>query len=131
MLHPVASVDESCSKHKLELIFEKIEPIQWTSLEQTFAGAGSTKPAYPSSARKPINLEALNLEPEAPVDNEAQVDAFFKQLYKDADEDTRRAMNKSFAESGGTVLSTNWDEVKQKKIEPSPPSGMEVKTFDS
>lgn len=28
-----------------------------------------------------------------------------------ADEDTRRAMVKSFQTSGGTVLSTNWDEV--------------------
>ena len=27
------------------------------------------------------------------------------------DEDTRRAMMKSFQTSGGTVLSTNWDEV--------------------
>ena len=28
-----------------------------------------------------------------------------------ANEETRRAMNKSFQTSGGTVLSTNWDEV--------------------
>lgn len=29
-------------------------------------------------------------------------------LRAQADEDTRRAMNKSFQESNGTVLSTNW-----------------------
>ena len=34
-----------------------------------------------------------------------------------ADEDTRRAMNKSFQESNGTVLSTNWKEIGSKKTE--------------
>jgi suppressor of G2 allele of SKP1 len=33
------------------------------------------------------------------------------------DEDTRRAMMKSFVESNGTVLSTNWKEVGEKPVE--------------
>lgn len=40
-----------------------------------------------------------------------------QQLYKNLDEDGRRAMNKSFSESGGRTLSTNWSEIKDKKIE--------------
>lgn len=39
-----------------------------------------------------------------------------RQIYASADEDTRRAMNKSYQESGGKVLSTNWKEVAQKKV---------------
>lgn len=50
------------------------------------------------------------------------VDAFFKKLYANADPDTRRAMVKSYVESQGTSLSTNWKEVSQGKVEARPPS---------
>jgi suppressor of G2 allele of SKP1 len=50
------------------------------------------------------------------------VDAFFKKLYSDADPDTRRAMMKSYVESQGTALSTNWSQVGKGKVEPHPPS---------
>ncbi|KAL3706412.1 Cochaperone protein [Talaromyces marneffei ATCC 18224] len=50
------------------------------------------------------------------------VDSFFKKLYAGADPDTRRAMMKSFYESQGTALSTNWDEVGKEKVPVHPPS---------
>ena len=46
------------------------------------------------------------------------VDGFFKKLYKDADDDTRRAMMKSFQESNGTSLSTDWSSVGKGRVEP-------------
>ena len=39
-------------------------------------------------------------------------------------------MNKSFQESGGTVLSTNWAEIGAKRTEVQPPTGMEAKTYE-
>ncbi|KAH8430405.1 co-chaperone SGT1 [Aspergillus melleus] len=50
------------------------------------------------------------------------VDSFFKKLYAGADPDTRRAMIKSYVESQGTSLSTNWNEVGQGKVEARPPT---------
>ncbi|KZT65593.1 SGS-domain-containing protein [Daedalea quercina L-15889] len=60
---------------------------------------------------------------------DAAVNDFFQKLYADADDDTRRAMLKSYQESGGTTLSTNWDEVKKAKVEVKPPEGSEWKKW--
>ena len=45
------------------------------------------------------------------------VNGFFKKLYAGSDPDTRRAMMKSYQESNGTALSTNWSEVGKGKVE--------------
>lgn len=58
-----------------------------------------------------------------------EVNAFFKKLYAGADPDTRRAMMKSYQESNGTALSTNWADVSKGKVETSPPDGMLAKKW--
>lgn len=54
----------------------------------------------------------------------------FKKIYSTSSEEVRRAMNKSFLESQGTVLSTNWNEVGTQQVEVRPPDGVEYKKWD-
>lgn len=61
--------------------------------------------------------------------SEGGIDAFFQKLYADADDDTKRAMMKSYQESGGTSLSTNWSEVGKGKMETKAPEGMEARKW--
>jgi len=82
-----------------------------------------------------ITTNILNSEQEKTMDQDPNVggdstlNSFFQKIFADADEDTKRAMMKSYQESGGTTLSTNWDEVKKSKVEVKPPAGSEWKQW--
>ncbi|KAF3989894.1 hypothetical protein FT663_02464 [Candidozyma haemuli var. vulneris] len=114
---------------KLELTLAKKIKGKWASLE----GNGEIKPvepkesgtglAYPSSSRKAVNWSNFK------VQEDEEEEDFFAKLYKDVDDDTRRAMMKSYVESNGTVLTTNWSEAENKKYETSPPEGMQEKKW--
>jgi suppressor of G2 allele of SKP1 len=95
----------------------------------TFTAAPTTGPVYPTSSKSgPKNWDTIA----ADGDNEDEDDganSFFKKLYKDAAPEVQRAMMKSYTESNGTSLSTNWEEVSKGKVETLPPDGMEAKTW--
>lgn len=150
-----ASIDTTRSSHnitayKIELTLKKSMPGQkWSSLEggdsttaptpsniEAVRAAAAEKktsnatPSYPTSARGgPKNWEKIGADEDDEEANDP--DGFFKTLFKGADPDTRRAMIKSYTESNGTALSTNWADVQKGPVETSPPDGMEAKKWTS
>nr|GEW40596.1 hypothetical protein [Tanacetum cinerariifolium] len=58
-----------------------------------------------------LEAQVKKEEKDEKLDGDAALKKIFRDIYKDADDDTIRAMRKSFAESNGIVLSTNWKEV--------------------
>ncbi|KAI0201183.1 SGS-domain-containing protein [Astrocystis sublimbata] len=95
----------------------------------TTMSSGSTS-VYPTSSRKgPINWDSIDDDEDEEDVSKKDVNSFFQQIYKDADEDTKRAMMKSFVESNGTALSTSWSDAKRKSYETQPPNGTEVKKW--
>ncbi|RDA95807.1 hypothetical protein CP533_5199 [Ophiocordyceps camponoti-saundersi (nom. inval.)] len=91
----------------------------------------SLLPAYPTSSRsgpKDWDLIASG-GGEDDDDEDADVNSFFKKLYGNATPEQRRAMMKSFTESNGTSLSTDWNDVKGRTVETVPPEGMEAKKY--
>ncbi|KAM5344880.1 hypothetical protein ACJ41O_010742 [Fusarium nematophilum] len=90
-----------------------------------------SKPAhsYPSSSRTgPKNWDKLG--DDESDDDSKDVNFFFKKLFKGASPDAQRAMMKSFTESNGTSLSTDWNDVKDRTVETVPPDGVEAKKWD-
>ncbi|KAI2633985.1 SGS-domain-containing protein [Xylaria nigripes] len=91
----------------------------------------SNAPAYPTSSKTgPKNWDHIVGTDDDENAKDSDVNAFFQSLYKDGDEDTRRAMMKSFIESNGTALSTSWNEAKGKTYETNAPDGAEVKKWE-
>lgn len=90
-------------------------------------------PAYPTSSRSgPKNWDAITstgADEEEEVEGGDPANHFFKKLFKDSSPDVQRAMMKSYTESNGTALSTDWKEVSKGKVETSPPEGMESRRW--
>lgn len=116
---------------KIEIkLKKKLIGFKWNTLEGIDEPSIIDKPSYPSSSKKKVDWDALTVDEEKP-EGEAALNGLFQQIYKAASDETRKAMIKSFTESGGTCLSTNWDEVGKKKVDITPPDGMIAKKYES
>lgn len=137
--------------HKIEIVLQKSKSgFKWSALEGTKSHnvsdsnetiiippidalsvkPSSKTPVYPTSSKSgPKNWDTL-VQDENDDETDGP-DAFFKTLYKNADPDTKRAMMKSFQESNGTSLSTQWSDVSSRTFETVPPEGVEAKKWEA
>ncbi|XP_057184875.1 protein SGT1 homolog isoform X2 [Triplophysa rosa] len=139
LLHPVVPEQSTYRilSTKIEIKMKKTEAIHWEKLE----GEGSlstvkhfTPNQYPSSSHYTRNWDKVvgeinEEEKNENLEGDAALNKLFHQIYSDGSDEVKRAMNKSFMESGGTVLSTNWTDVGKRKVEMNPPDDVEWKKY--
>jgi suppressor of G2 allele of SKP1 len=85
---------------KTEIILQKSASLMWPQVE---AEPAAVPPIYFQCKC----MQRASAEEEKPVGEDAKL----RQAYRDADDDTRRAMMKSMVESGGKYCNPNWNEV--------------------
>ncbi|XP_064535794.1 protein SGT1 homolog [Drosophila montana] len=130
LLHPIV-VERSSHKAyatKVEITLAKETGVRWENLEQ------KAEPVAVLSTRQAKNWDRLVIEEEKIDEKEAKGEAalnqLFKKIYSSSSPEVQKAMNKSFSESGGTVLSTNWNEVCKEKVTVKPPEGTEFREWE-
>ncbi|OAL46908.1 SGS-domain-containing protein [Pyrenochaeta sp. DS3sAY3a] len=145
-----ALIDPTQSKYrvmstKIEIVLKKAQAgVKWKDLEgvpeegnntgkgESSSASNVSAPVYPTSSKSGAKnwdkLAADDLKEEDLIEGD-ESSHFFKNLYKDATPEQQRAMMKSYSESGGTVLSTDWSNVGSREVVPEPPDGMEAKKY--
>lgn len=101
----------------------------------TTTKAGSTLPQarknWDNVTQTILDSEKAKTSTEDPnVSGDSTLNEFFQNLFANADENTKKAMMKSFQESGGTALSTNWEEVQKGPVPVKPPTGSEARKWE-
>jgi len=110
--------------------------LKWPALEaEEVLKSKEEKPQYPSSAKRAHDWDKLEkdvkkMEEEEKPEGDAALNQLFKQIFANGTDEQKRAMMKSFQESGGTKLSTNWEDVGKEPQKITPPQGMEAKKFE-
>ncbi|KAH8354472.1 hypothetical protein KR084_011980 [Drosophila pseudotakahashii] len=131
LLHPIV-VERSSHKafpSKVEITLAKETGVRWENLEEkNVVVAAAAAPAKAKNWDQLVSEEEKIDEKEAK--GETALNNLFKKIYSTSSPEVQKAMNKSFSESGGTVLSTNWNEVGKEKVTVKPPDGTEFREWE-
>lgn len=88
---------------KIEITMKKAQSIEWQSLERPTEPSSEAKAdakSYPSSSRVKHDWVALDKAITEELEDEKEsIDAFFKKIYSSANEESQRAMMKSFVKT--------------------------------
>ncbi|KAJ2555455.1 Cochaperone protein [Coemansia sp. RSA 1933] len=131
---PGESVFEVLST-KIEIRMKKASAGQkWDHLEETEAqqAAKNKKVGSLGTSRQGISWDSIAADAERETKlkpSDQGVNQLFQSIFKDADDDTRRAMMKSYVESNGTALSTDWKSVSKGPVETVPPADTVAKPY--
>ncbi|KAF8281583.1 putative Suppressor of G2 allele of SKP1 [Trypanosoma cruzi] len=133
---------------KVEVSFQKACELQWPTLESVEHDAHTVPdlaaPAPVATASLPASAEQLKYpnsrgkdwssvkidDEDVKPEGDQALNALFQQIYRNGTDEQRRAMMKSFLESNGTVLSTNWEDVGKREVKTEPPTGMVAKPYN-
>lgn len=113
--------DKQCKWLTLERTQDAIKTLEWDTSK-------TSKPEYPSSSRIKKDWNAIDKSvEEEKLQGEQALNKVFQDIFARGTDEQKKAMEKSFVESGGTVLSTNWDDIGSRKVEGAPPKGAELR----
>ena len=103
---------------------KKSQNFNWIALRKDGQGIPEAvekqQVSYPSSSKTKRNWDKIDKEIATDIERHGEEFGedpsmnFFKQIFSQGDAEKRRAMMKSFQTSGGTVLSTDWNDVSKK-----------------
>ncbi|KAN0034318.1 hypothetical protein ACTFIV_000815 [Dictyostelium citrinum] len=139
LFDPIVDKDSTIHYYstKVEIKMKKSRAIKWDTLEFTeksgpvgLMDQTTTSSAVPSPYASKKDWDKLPNEPEEKLEGDQALNKIFRDIFAKGSEEQQRAMMKSFTESNGTVLSTNWEEVGSKKVVGEPPKGLEFKSYE-